>query len=386
MKKIRLTTIVISAIVLLGGFISLEGAARERTEINIPDILGYHSLKCDFHMHTVFSDGNVWPAVRVEEAWLQGLDSIAITDHLEYLPHKDDIRTDHNRSYEIARARAEQLSLILIKGSEITRDMPPGHLNAIFLKDSNPLDVEDWRDAIRIANEQGALGFWNHPGWARQAPGGIAVWYDEHTDILEKGFMMGIEVANHTSYYPEVHQWAIDKNLAILGNSDSHNPMAFDFEADKGEFRPFTLVFAEERSAEGIRQALLERRTAAVFQGKIIGDTRFLEAVFKESVSLVVSSVSVKGQGGAAVQIHNASDIDFQLVSGKSDGSLQVPGELILSAGKTVLMGVTGTSDTMSGRKSVAVSYEVKNLLIGPGKGQPITLDLDVEFSPAEEK
>ena len=386
MKKIRFTTIVISAIVLLGGFISLEGAARERTEINIPDILGYHSLKCDFHMHTVFSDGNVWPAVRVEEAWLQGLDSIAITDHLEYLPHKDDIRTDHNRSYEIARARAEQLSLILIKGSEITRDMPPGHLNAIFLKDSNPLDVEDWKDAIRIANEQGALVFWNHPGWARQAPGGIAVWYDEHTDILEKGFMMGIEVANHTSYYPEVHQWAIDKNLAILGNSDSHNPMAFDFEADKGEFRPFTLVFAEERSAEGIRQALLERRTAAVFQGKIIGDTRFLEAVFKESVSLVVSSVSVKGQGGAAVQIHNASDIDFQLVSGKSDGSLQVPGELILSAGKTVLMGVTGTSDTMSGRKSVAVSYEVKNLLIGPGKGQPITLDLDVEFSPAEEK
>lgn len=386
MKKIRFVTIFITAIALLGGFVAVEGAARERTEINIPDIPGYKTLKCDFHIHTVFSDGNVWPIVRVEEAWLQGLDSIAITDHLEYLPHKDDIRTDHNRSYEIARARAEQLSLILIKGSEITRDMPPGHLNAIFLKDSTPLDVEDWRDAIRIANEQGALVFWNHPGWVRQAPGGIAVWYDEHTDILDKGFMMGIEVANHTSYYPEVHQWAIDKNLAILGNSDSHNPMAFDFEADKGEFRPFTLVFAEERSAEGIRQALLERRTAAVFQGKIIGDARYLEAIFRESVSLKVSSVSVKGQGGAAVQIHNASDIDFQLVSGKSDGSVRVPGELKLSAGKTVVMGVTGTSDTMSGRKSVPVSYEVKNLLIGPGKGLPVTLDLDVEFFPAEEK
>lgn len=386
MKKIKFITIFITAVALLGGFVAVEGAARERTEINIPDIPGYKTLKCDFHIHTVFSDGNVWPTVKVEEAWLQGLDSIAITDHLEYLPHKDDIRTDHNRSYEIARARAEQLSLILIKGSEITRDMPPGHLNAIFLKDSTPLDVEDWRDAIRIANEQGALVFWNHPGWARQAPGGIAVWYDEHSEILDKGFMMGIEVVNHTSYYPEVHQWAIDKNLAILGNSDSHNPMAFDFEADKGEFRPFTLVFAEERSAEGIRQALLERRTAAVYQGKIIGDARFLEAIFKEAVSLKVSSVSVKGQGGAAVQIHNASDIDFQLVSGKSDGSLRVPEELKLSAGKTVVMGVTGISATMSGRKSVPVSYEVKNLLIGPGKGLPVTLALDVEFFPAEEK
>ena len=373
-------------LILVGAVGSIEGAARERTEINIPDILGYQTLKCDFHMHTVFSDGNVWPNIRVEEAWLQGLDAIAITDHLEYRPHKDDIGSDHNRSYEIARARADQSPLILIKGSEITRDMPPGHLNAIFLKDSNPLDVEDWRDAIRIANEQGALVFWNHPGWDRQAPGGIAVWYDEHTDILEQGFMMGIEVINHTSYYPEVHQWAIDKNLTILANSDSHNPMAHDFDPEKGEFRPYTLVFAEERSAESIKKALLDRRTAGVFQGKIYGDSRFLEAIFKKSVTMDIASISVKGQGSVAVEIHNASDIDFQLVSGKSDGSLAVPGEINLKAGKTVLLGVKGTSDTMSGRKTIPISYEVETLLIGPGKSLPVTLELEVEFTPADKE
>ena len=372
-------------LILVGTVASVQGAASERTEINIPDILGYKTLKCDFHIHTVFSDGNVWPTIRVDEAWLQGLDAIAITDHLEYRPHKDDIKSDHNRSFEIAKSRAEERSLILIKGSEITRDMPPGHLNAIFLKDSNPLDVEDWRDAIRIANEQGALVFWNHPGWDRQAPGGIAVWYDEHTDILEQGFMMGIEVINHTSYYPEVHQWAIDKNLTILANSDSHYPMAFEFVPEKGEFRPYTLVFAEERSAESIKKALLDRRTAGVFQGKIYGDSRFLEAIFKESVTMKSSSVAVKGQGGVALQIHNSSDIDFQLVSGKSDGSLAVPEEINLRAGKTVLLGVTGTSDTMSGRKTVPITYEVETLLIGPGKCLPVTLELEVEFTLADQ-
>ena len=45
-----------------------------RKTINVPDLLGYQTLKCDFHMHTVFSDGSVWPTVRVDEIWEDGLD------------------------------------------------------------------------------------------------------------------------------------------------------------------------------------------------------------------------------------------------------------------------------------------------------------------------
>ena len=54
-----------------------------RHEIQFPDVPGYQTLKCDFHMHTVFSDGLVWPTVRVNEAWRTGLDAISITDHIE---------------------------------------------------------------------------------------------------------------------------------------------------------------------------------------------------------------------------------------------------------------------------------------------------------------
>ena len=44
----------------------------ENRIIDFPDIPGYKTLKCDFHQHTVFSDGSVWPSIRVQEAIRDG--------------------------------------------------------------------------------------------------------------------------------------------------------------------------------------------------------------------------------------------------------------------------------------------------------------------------
>jgi len=52
---------------------------KKREIISIPDVNGLTVLKCDFHMHTVFTDGHVWPNVRNQEAWQEGLDALAIT-------------------------------------------------------------------------------------------------------------------------------------------------------------------------------------------------------------------------------------------------------------------------------------------------------------------
>lgn len=145
--------------------ITSVGFPQTRTEINVPDILEYQTLKCDFHMHTVFSDGEVWPTIRVDEAWREGLDAISLTEHIEYRPHEEDVIGDHNRAYEIAKSRADAIGLLLIRGGEITRDMPPGHMNALFLNDANPLDTELHLDAVKAAIDQGAFMLWNHPGW-----------------------------------------------------------------------------------------------------------------------------------------------------------------------------------------------------------------------------
>jgi len=158
-------------LLFFASFLSLIAQPNYRVEVKIPDIPGYKTLKCDFHSHTVFSDGAVWPTFRIEEAWRDGLDAIAITDHIEYQPHKDYIPTNHNAAYEIGKNLANELGLILIQGSEITRDIP----------DANALVKDTWKEAIKAAVDQGGLVFWNHPGWRGQQPDGVPRWYDEHT-------------------------------------------------------------------------------------------------------------------------------------------------------------------------------------------------------------
>jgi hypothetical protein len=171
----------------------MSGQAQRRNEIQVPDLDGYTTLKCDFHMHSVFSDGLVWPTVRVDEAYRDGLDAISLTEHIEYRPHKQDVVSDHNRSFDLCREQAEKLGILLIKGSEITRAMAPGHFNAIFLSDSNPLEQKDYKDAFREAKKQGAFMFWNHPGWDSQQPD-TTKWWPKHKSALLFGFTKSILV------------------------------------------------------------------------------------------------------------------------------------------------------------------------------------------------
>lgn len=132
---------------------------RQESTLSFPDIDGYKTLKCDFHIHTAFSDGQVWPDYRVTEAIMDGLDVIAITDHIEYTPHEDYINGDFNTSFEIAKKEGEKHGVMVIKGAEITRSMPPGHLNALFIKDANKLETDSVMDAVEEAYKQGAFIF-----------------------------------------------------------------------------------------------------------------------------------------------------------------------------------------------------------------------------------
>ena len=173
----------------------------EERSIDFPDVPNYLTLVCDLHMHTVFSDGSVWPDIRVQEAQRDGLDAIAITEHLEYQPHSHDIpHPDRNRSYEIAQATSPDSPLIVINGSEITRSMPPGHANAIFLADTNPLLTDDPIASYREANRQDAFVFWNHPHWTSQRKDGVSTLTDMHRMLISEGLLHGIEIANEMTY------------------------------------------------------------------------------------------------------------------------------------------------------------------------------------------
>lgn len=374
------------AILVLAGLTGGDCCAAARREVKIPDISGYRTLKCDFHMHTVFSDGRVWPTVRVEEAWREGLDAFAITDHIEYLPHKRDVRPEFNRPYEIARRAAKDKGLIIIRGAEITRDMPPGHLNAIFLKDVNPLDVNDWKDAVKAAVEQGAFVFWNHPGWTGQQPDGKSRWYPEHTELYEKGWMHGIEVVNESSYYPLAHKWALEKKLTIVGNSDVHNPTNLDYEFHKGVHRPMTLVFAKERSAEAIKEALFARRTAVYYKNTLIGEEKYLRPIYNKSVEILNGEVTVKGKGKVNIRVHNSSEIDYELAADGIVEEISAPRSVTLYGDRTVLLAIGGKLETLSGTRQIRIPYRVRNLPAAPDEGLRVELVIGVNFVAVEGK
>lgn len=322
MKKIAL---LFFALLLV---ISSFSQSQNRNPIIIPDIPGYISLKCDFHMHTVFSDGRVWPDVRVEEAYFEGLDAIAITDHIEYRPHKADITSvDHNRSFELAQSAAKKMGIILIHASEITRGMPPGHLNALFVQDANLLDTIEYLDALREAKNQGAFIFWNHPGWFPQAKDGIK-WYEEHTKLLNAGLINGIEIVNSNEWYPEAFKWCIEKNLTLLSDSDIHESLASFNEKYELEIRPMTIVFAKERTMEGIKEALFAGRTVAWFQNKVIGKEEFLASLAKESLDL--EPAHHQDKSSEYRKLINRSDFHFYFELNGKEFHLKPGGEMIV--------------------------------------------------------
>ncbi len=356
---------------------SVCARAAERTEIVFPDPPGYVTLKCDFHTHTVFSDGVVWPTVRVNEAWRSGLDALAISDHIEYLPHKDDVSTNFNRSYDIAKPTADKFHLILVKASEITRDEPHGHFNALFLTDSNALNVDNEEDAIRIANEQGAFVFWNHPEWKRQGEG---VWGDIQQKYLEKGWMKGIEPFNGESYYPMAHKWAVEKNLTILGNTDIHDPLDEVYDYHNGQQRAMTLVFAADKSEAGIKEALLAKRTVAFSRDTLLGDEQWVKPLFDLSVTVLNRDVVLRGKGEFMVGIHNSSSCSYDLVSTGQMEGFSYSGILRLPAGKTAMMQLKADGSASGPAKQVSLPYTVKNVLTAPEKGLEITFDLNLEL------
>jgi len=344
------------------------GQAQVQNRIAIPDINGYKTLQCDFHIHTVFSDGLVWPTVRVDEAYREGLDAIAITDHLEYRPHSKDIVASHNRSFEIAESAAKSKGIILIRGSEITRSMPPGHLNAIFISNSDSLAKDDWRASLAEAKRQNAFIFWNHPGWDAQQPD-TTLWWKEHTEIYNNGWMNGIEVVNEKTYYEEVFQWALDKKLTLMGNSDIHEPIQTDIDFAKGDHRTMTLVFAKERTAEAIRDALDNRRTAVFYKEFLIGEEQYLRQIFDNSYEIT----DIKRENNqVTVNFLNKSGLTFKLKKTTHDKNIVYFREFEIKPYSRFSISVHFT-----GNNDGKVNFEVTNLLVKPGKGLECSYNLN---------
>jgi hypothetical protein len=340
----------------------------------------------------VFSDGHVWPSIRVAEAVKDGLDAIAITDHLEYQPHEEDIpHKDRNRSYQVALEHVEEMEdedkkIIVINGVEITREMPPGHANAIFVKDANKLLQDDPMKVFREAKKQGAFVFWNHPAWLDQRPDGIATLTDMHRKLIKEGLLHGVEVVNGRTYSDETLQIAIDHNLTIFGNSDIHDLIDWRVNIPEGQHRPVTLVFAKKKTVQALREALENQRTAVWFNNTLIGASEYLVPLIQASLKVKDINVFTEEEEEEQILVHsveieNHSDADYILMN-QSDYTFHNQADIITTkAHSTTKIQVK----TLKEQPSFDLKFKILNALIAPKKHPTVNFKVNIKKIKEEE-
>lgn len=337
-------------------------AFSQRKIINLPDLPGYVTLKCDFHIHTIFSDGNVWPTVRVDEAIRDGLDAIAITDHIEYTPKEDFIPVDHNAAWKVAEKYAREQNLILVHGTEITRKMPPGHFNALFIKDGALIEKDSVWDSFEAAIKQGAFIQWNHPGWRSQQPDGIPRMYEMHKKLIANKWLHGIEYFNDSEYYPLVFTFCEENNLALIGNSDVHGIISEQYASGENIHRPMTLVFAKSRTHDALKEAMFANRTMVFFTDKLVGREDLARPFFNGCIS--VSKPYYENDKNIFVEVTNKSDVPFYLVKGREN----TPATITLAPNAV-------TRIVVSKKASFPLEYDVRNVIIGEDKVLKVKLN-----------
>ena len=337
-----------------------------RQEFIIPNVNGYKVLKSDLHAHTIFSDGSVTPEYRVREAWVDGLDVLAITEHIEYRPHEGvmtsylkgffqgepnkpngKILSDLNVSNNRAISAAAGYGITLIPGAEITRDQNKiGHYNALFVKDVNTIYDPDPAVSMKKAREQGALIMHNHPGWIRKNVDMI----EFEKQVYGENLIDGIEIMNGTEFYPPIITRAKEKNFFMAANTDIHGTTTMDYVVG-GQQRNMTLILAKENTLPAIKDALKARRTLAYSFGTVAGEEQLIKDFFMACVKF--ETFKVDGNGKRTMRMTNNSSVPFILKFGGNPVQLR-----------------PFTSRNVSVAKDAELKFTVENMWI-PGEKHP---------------
>ena len=327
--------------------IRLYNQPAHRTEIILPQVKGYNIYKGDFHVHTIYSDGEVTPRERVREAWYDGLDIIALTDHLElrsyekfmlkaHAPYNPDgkpyeyirggagNKTDHttpiycdlDATYDeaVQYAKNEEIPIMVLRGTEIWRNPAVvGEYNAFFLKDITDVAKPDIIESLKEAKKQGAIIIHNHPGWRRKTM--------DKSEIQEKIYaeklVDGIEVINGSTLYPQMIDRCVNEKLTIFANTDLHRTSAQYYPRGGEIFRSMTFILAKECTEKAIKDALLKRRTIGYAANNLIGEEMWLAEFLNAAVDCKVVAENTK-KGNRTFQLTNHCSVPFILRRGKS--------------------------------------------------------------------
>ena len=360
----------------------------QRTEIILPQVKGYNVYKGDFHIHTSYSDGTVNPAGRVAEAWLDGLDIIAITDHYESqsgirkffkvsAPCNEDgkpaeylsaskagsVKADFNAIHAEAEAQMAKggYPMLLIKGCEMARNAKThGHFNCLFLNDINGLYSKDMADALRKVKAQGGIVIHNHPAWRRDTSDKTPF----HERVYSEGLVDGVEVVNGSTFYPHIVKRCINEKLTMFANTDIHGISGYT-RMPSACFRTMTLVLAKDLTEKSVKDAILKHRTLAYVSGNVIGEEKWLVEFLNASLDcrMVLEN---KEKESRKYQITNFSSIPYTLRHGKKIYTVAPFKSIFVNCGKD-----------KNTKKYTTPKFTVDNMWHVDYKHPVVTLEID---------
>jgi hypothetical protein len=209
-------------------------ARRTRRSLPAPDGLTWWA--CDFHAHTVHSDGSLGIAELAALAVDAGLDVLAVTDHntTSHHPH--------------LQAIGDRYGITLLPGQEVTTDR--GHANAF-----GPIPWVDFRrpaqEWVEQVERDGGILSINHP------LGADCAWHQplstrpRHAELWHSGWF------DRTWSAPMAWSSAWRPDVIPLGGSDFHSP-----EGGHPLAAPVTWVAAATPSVSDIMAGIRAGRTA----------------------------------------------------------------------------------------------------------------------------
>ena len=326
-----------------------EREGRQRVEMVLPQVRGFNIYKADLHNHTIFSDGSVTPEFRIQEAWHDGLDVIAVTEHVEYRPYEGKmmnfltgyvpknvkpansnvirseatdagILSDLNYPVKLYQNAAKAYGITVIPGAEITREPTViGHYNALFTKDNNTIYAKDPMQSIRNAKAQGAIVMQNHPGWRRTSLDMME--FEEK--VYAENLIDGIEIVNGGEFYPRAITRALKHKFFMSSNTDIHGSTSEDYVIGGNGRRNMTFIFAQENTLEALREAMESKRTSAYSHGTLAGEQSLLVDLFKASIATKV--IQTASSGAKTVLLTNNSSIKYTLRFGNANPVILEP-------------------------------------------------------------
>jgi len=229
------------------------GRAGDRARL----VDGYQVLSGDFHVHAFPGDGSLAPWDLAREAWREGLDVIAITNHNQML------------AAHLAARLPETTGVMVLPGEEVTT--PDFHMAAVGLT-----STVDWHGTMAgvaaAVHAQGGVAIGAHP--ARQ----FMTAFDDAAfaalDGIERGHpMMEFRSADRAGI-ADVFARAVrvKPSIAPIGSTDFH------FTAVIGLCR--TYLFVRDKTPAGVLDAIRSGRTVACDQrGNVYGDSTLARSV-----------------------------------------------------------------------------------------------------------